>query len=163
MEPYKCDNSRLLAECNSLHSEIIRQRDTFQQKIFHLSKLNRDTELRNRELADKVAELEHKFGDPKQNKQRNDLINQKRKPFVSTVRSGEFTASALKSVENMENVARRGANCTCHDEKNAILSRLYAEQQANRVKSQMELIDLYKSQVTLMNALNGCQYMVFIV
>lgn len=129
---------------------MIRQKDAFQQKIFQLSKLHRDADLRNRELADKVAELEHRLEDPKQIKQRNDLINQKRKPFVSTVRSGEFTASTLKSMENMENVGRNAAKCRCHDQKNEILSRLYAEQQANKVTSQMELIELYKSQVTLM-------------
>lgn len=129
---------------------MVRQKDSFQQKIFHLNKQLREFELENYELTDKVTALERKLDDPKQRKQRNDLINQKRKPFISTVRSGEFTTGTLKSLENMENIGKNGAKCSCHAEKNEILSRLYAEQQANKVKTQLELIDLYKSQVTLL-------------
>lgn len=128
---------------------MIRQKDTFQQKMCHLNKHIRDIELENHELTDKVTELERKIDDPKQRKHRNDLINQKRKPFISTVRSGEFTTGMLKSIDNMENIGKNGAKCSCHAEKSEILSRLLAEQQANKVKSQLELIELYKSQVTL--------------
>lgn len=151
VEPYKCDNSRLLAECNSLHLEMIRQKDTLEQKIYHLNKQKRDIELDNHELSEKVIELERQLEDPKQRKLRNDLSNLKRKPFISTVRSGEFTTTTLKSVENMENMGRNGAKCMCHTEKNDILSRLIAEQQANKLKTHWELIDLYKSQVTLIS------------
>lgn len=158
VEPYKCDNSKLLAEVNSLHSDIIRQRDTFQHKIFDLNKRIRTLEQENRKLSDQCAhfknqidELESQFEDPKQRKFRNDLLNQKRKPFVSTVRSGDFLPSTLNSIENMEreNASSKSAKCPCQNaEKNDIFKRLYAEQELNRVKSHLELIDLYKAQVS---------------
>lgn len=146
VEPYKCDNSKLLAECNSLHLDIIRQRDIYQKKIFELNKSIRNLEIENRELKQQCHELNAKIDvlDPKQRKSRNDLLNQKRKPFVSTVRSGEFLPSTLKSIENMDTKSK----CYCQSEKNDIISRLYAEQEANKVKTQLELMELYKSQVS---------------
>lgn len=102
-------------------------------------------------LSMKLNEFESQFEDPKHRKFRNDLLNQKRKPFVSTVRSGEFLPSELKSIENMDNLSSSNkTKCTCQNAKtNEILKRLYAEQEANKVKSHLELIDLYKSQVSL--------------
>lgn len=148
VEPYKCDNSKLLAECNELHQDIIRQRDIYQQKIFELNKSIRNVEYENQELKQRCVELNAKIDelDPKQRKNRNDLLNQKRKPFVSTVRSGEFFPSTLKSIENME--SGKTSKCSCHSEKNDLIARLYAEQEVNKVKTQMELIELYKSQVS---------------
>lgn len=146
VEPYKCDNSKLLAECNNLHLDIIRQRDIYQKKIFELNKSIRNLESDNRELKHHCDELNAKLDilDPKQRKSRNDILNQKRKPFVSTVRSGEFLPLTLKSIENMDGKSK----CTCHSEKNDLISRLYAEQEANKVKTQLELMELYKSQVS---------------
>lgn len=147
-----------MAEVNSLHSDIIRQRDTFQHKIFQLNKCIRKLEQENRQLSDRCAhfksqidKLECQFEDPKQRKSRNDLLNQKRKPFVSTVRSGDFLPSTLKSIENMEtpNASGKSTKCVCQNaENNDIFKRLYAEQEMNRVKSHLELIDLYKAQVS---------------
>lgn len=153
VEPYKCDNSKLLAECNALNLEIIRQRDSFQQKIFELNKRYRTLEIENRELNaqcnelnNRVDEFEQKSDDPKHRKHRNDLINRNRRPFISTVRSGEFLPSTLKSMENLENISKT-PKCVCQSDKNDIFARLCAEQQANKVKTQLDLIDLYKSQV----------------
>lgn len=131
---------------------MIRQQDAHQQKIFELNKKLRHLEYENREhqrqcddLTAKIYEL-----DPKQRKHRNDLLNEKRKPFISTVRSGEFLPSTLKSIENM-NVKSK---CTCQSETNDILARLYAEQEANKVKTNLELVELYKSQVRIVD--NSC-------
>lgn len=148
VEPYKCDNSKLLAECNSLHQDIIRQRDIYTQKIFELNKRLRGVEYENRELKHQCAELNAKIDelDPKQRKSRNDLLNQKRKPFISTVRSGELFPSTLKSIENME--SGKSSKCSCHSEKDEMIARLYAEQEANKVKTHLELVELYKSQVS---------------
>lgn len=128
--------------------DIIRQRDMYTQKIFDLNKSIRNLEFENRQLNQHCVELETKLAefDPKQRKHRNELLNlnQKRKPFVSTVRSGEFLPSTLKSIENMDN----NPKCRCNPEKNDMLARLYAEQEANKVKTQLELMELYKSQVS---------------
>ncbi|XP_031640982.1 centrosomal protein of 135 kDa [Contarinia nasturtii] len=149
VEPYKCDNSKLLAECNSLHLDMIRQRDIYQTKIFELNKSIRNLEYVNRELNQQCAELNAKIDvlDPKQRKSRNDLLNQKRKPFISTVRSGEFLPSTLKSIENMDGKSK----CTCQSEKDDMYARLYAEQEANKVKTHLELMELYKSQLESRN------------
>lgn len=146
VEPYKCDNSKLLAECNALHLDMIRQRDAHQQKIFDLNKKIRNLDYENRELQRHCDELNAKIDDldPKQRKHRNDLLNEKRKPFISTVRSGEFLPSTLKSIENMNTRSK----CSCQSENNDLLTRLYAEQEANKVKTHLELMDLYKSQVS---------------
>lgn len=105
MEPFKCDNSRLLAECNSLHLDMIRQSDDYQQKILELNKTIRIMEFQNHELKQQCDELYAKMNelDPKQRKSRNDSLNQKRKPFISTVRSGEFFQSTFsgKSLEDL--------------------------------------------------------------
>lgn len=137
-----------MAECNSLNQDLIRQRDIYQQKIFDLNKRIRNVEYENCELKQQCFELNVKIDelDPKQRKNRNDLLNQKRKPFVSTVRSGELFPSTLKSIENME--SGKSSKCSCHPEKNDLIARLYAEQEANKVKTQFELIELYKSQVS---------------
>lgn len=115
----------------------------YQEKIFQINKTLRNVEHENRELRQQCTEFEAKINelDPRQRKSRNDVLNQKRKPFVSTVRSGEFLPTTLKSIENMERL-----KCTC-SEKSDEFARLYAEQEANKVKTQLELIDLYKSQV----------------
>lgn len=117
-----------------------------------MNKRIRILEQENRQLENHCSSLsskldEYEIEDPKQRKFRNDLLNQKRKPFVSTVRSGEFLPSTLKSIENMDSAANK-TKCNCQSsEKTDIFKRLYAEQEANKVKSHLELIDLYKSQV----------------
>lgn len=120
----------------------------YTQQIFDLNKTIRNLEFENRHLNQQCVELETKLAefDPKQRKHRNELLNlkQKRKPFVSTVRSGEFLPSTLKSIENMDS----NTKCRCNPENNDMLARLYAEQEANKVKTQLELIELYKSQVS---------------
>lgn len=120
----------------------------YTQKFFELNKSIRNLEFDNRQLNQHCVELETKLAefDPKQRKHRNELLNlnQKRKPFVSTVRSGEFLPSTLKSIENMDGKTK----CHCNPEKNDMLARLYAEQEANKVKTQLELMELYKSQVS---------------
>lgn len=125
---------------------MIRQRDIYQTKIFELNKTVRNLEYENRELNRQCDELNAKIDvlDPKQRKSRNDLLNLKRKPFISTVRSGEFLPSTLKSIENMDTKSK----CSCQSEKNDMYARLYAEQDANKVKTHLELMDLYKSQVS---------------
>lgn len=33
MEPYKCDNSRLLAECNQLHLQFLKDREDYEERL----------------------------------------------------------------------------------------------------------------------------------
>lgn len=137
--------------------ELIRQRDSFQQKIFELNKRLRTVQHENHELDEQckkltstVDDLEHQLGDPKLKKHQHDLLNQKRKPFISTVRSGEFLPSTLKSIENVDSSSST-SKCTCQATKNDYIARLNAEHEMNRVKTNLELIDLYKAQVSKEN------------
>lgn len=125
--------------------DIIRQREDFQHRIFELNKKIRGLDCENRDLKQKCIELSAKIDelDPRQRKNRNDLLNQKRRPFISTVRSGEFLPITSKSIENMNTQTK----CHCQGEKNDSFSQLIAEQEANKVKTHLELVELYKSQV----------------
>lgn len=75
MEPYKCDNSKLLAENSSLHLENIKQRDRLDFKNLDLIKKIRSLEQdktyleeHNSELGLKIRELEIKYTDSLRNK-----------------------------------------------------------------------------------------------
>lgn len=153
VEPYKCDNSKLLAECNSLHLEMIKQRDSFEEKITQLNKTIRNLKLDRHyldeqcsELSNRIIKYEELLGDPKYKKSRNDQVNQRRKPFISTVRSGEFLPSSLKLLDGHENESVTCSKCSTNTIRSEC-SQLEAEREKNKVKTQLELIELYKSQV----------------
>ncbi|XP_037909139.1 centrosomal protein of 135 kDa isoform X2 [Hermetia illucens] len=95
VEPYKCDNSRLLSECNSLHLELVKQKDEFEEKICDYRQKIRNLEADKLHLEEHCAQLEKNVrdllvklsGGSKSNK--ND-VNMSRKPFISTVKSGGY-------------------------------------------------------------------------
>lgn len=155
VEPYKCDNSKLLAECNGLHLEIMKQRDGFETQINDLKKTMRDLRLDKQcldeqcnELRNTVAELEQMIDDPRYNKNRTNKAMQKRKPFISTVRSGEFPA--------LPPLPAKGDDRILHSAKCAHSARkecqcIAAEYEHNNVQTQLELIALYKQQLERRN------------
>lgn len=153
MEPLKCDNSKLLAECNSLHTEINHQRDEFQSKLLQMKKTIRNLELDNRTMEEHCAELNQRLyelqqfdsNDPKSKKNKNDQINFNRKPFISTVRTGVFLPPTLKvgDTEGSGSCSR----CSSATSRSKILN-LDVERERNHAKEMMELAELYKSQVS---------------
>lgn len=155
VEPYKCDNSKLLAECNGLHMQMIKQRDANDEQINDLKKTIRDLQLDKQyldehciELRNNVAELEQMVDDPRYKKNRTNKAVQKRKPFISTVRSGEFPALlplAIKCDDNNSHFA----NCSHAARKEC--QCLAAEYEHNSVQTQLELIALYKQQLDRRN------------
>lgn len=92
IEPYKCDNSRLLSENNALHLELIQQRGLYDKKILDLKGTIRNLEVDKNylddhclELVSKISEMEHRG---KSSKSTDDGKVKHKKAFVSTVSSG---------------------------------------------------------------------------
>uniref|UniRef100_A0A499FV14 Centrosomal protein of 135 kDa n=1 Tax=Anopheles farauti TaxID=69004 RepID=A0A499FV14_9DIPT len=96
VEPFKCDNSRLLAECNELHLELIRQQDKHILANTELRSRIRSLQSEKRQLEEKHIQADSKLrelqaaGISENVKSRKDIMNKQRKPFVSTVRAGAF-------------------------------------------------------------------------
>ncbi|KAI8123380.1 Centrosomal protein of 135 kDa [Lucilia cuprina] len=78
VEPYKCDNSRLLQECNQLHTQIIKQQEEYEEKIQELNIKIRDLQTDKLHLQQQCEQLQQQLK----------LIQTKTKPFITTVRSG---------------------------------------------------------------------------
>nr|XP_049466125.1 centrosomal protein of 135 kDa isoform X2 [Anopheles coluzzii] len=95
VEPYKCDNSRLLAECNALHLELIKQQDKHILANTELRSRVRSLQADKKQLEEKCLAAECKIrelqtGSSESVKSRKDTANKQRKPFISTVRAGTF-------------------------------------------------------------------------
>lgn len=152
-EPLKCDNSKLLAECNGLHTDIMRQRDEYQAKLYELNKTIRNLQVDKRCLEEHCTELNQQIyelqqqndsGDLK-HKKNKDQINNNRKPFISTVRSGSFLPKAIKDGE-IDCGAACWRCCTTSGSHHKI-AQLDAERERNHARDMMELADLYKKQL----------------
>ncbi|XP_055695136.1 centrosomal protein of 135 kDa-like isoform X1 [Lutzomyia longipalpis] len=147
-EPYKCDNSKLLKECNKLNSDLIRQHDNFEIKRAEFLRKIRTLELDKRyleeqckELGGRVRELEVKFvpkGDVKHHKDGMNLI---RKPFVSTVRSG-----LLPSMPEGEKGPYRVCS-VCPNARSCNGNRLEMEKIQNDVQNRDDCIQVLKKQI----------------
>ncbi|XP_030570956.1 centrosomal protein of 135 kDa isoform X1 [Drosophila novamexicana] len=98
VEPYKCDNSRLLAECNELHLQSLKEREGYELRLYEAERRIRNLQTDNEHLQSHNVQLQSQL-DAFLSKQ---LINaatakrtqlaisrQNKRPFISTVRSGE--------------------------------------------------------------------------
>ncbi|XP_017955741.1 centrosomal protein of 135 kDa isoform X2 [Drosophila navojoa] len=96
VEPYKCDNTRLLAECNELHLKILEEREGYELRLCEAERRIRNLQTDSDHLQSHNAQLQAQL-DTFLSKQ---IINassgkrtptevKKRKPFITTVRSGE--------------------------------------------------------------------------
>lgn len=61
VEPYKCDNSRLLAECNELHLELVKQRDKFVLANTELKCRVRNLQTDKKQLEERCLQAEAKI------------------------------------------------------------------------------------------------------
>ncbi|XP_055384228.1 centrosomal protein of 135 kDa [Condylostylus longicornis] len=98
VEPYKCDNSRLINEVNQLNIDLIKQREKFEETLCDYAKKIRNLETDKNYLEEHCAELENqvrelviKYSDTKVLKNKKDGTNMIKRPaFITTVRSGVF-------------------------------------------------------------------------
>lgn len=153
IEPYKCDNSRLLAECNALHLKLLKDREEYEMNILDLNtkirKLKLDKQnLREecKELSEKYHELELQMENPRYHKNQTNQALKNRKPFISTVRSGDFFSKQSGLVfGNDDDKLMSPSKISQHRRFIAI------EMEQNNVQCQAELIELFKSQIESRN------------
>lgn len=146
----------MLAECNGLHLEMMKQRDAADAQINDLKKTIRDLRLDKQyldeqctELRNTVADLEQMIDDPRYKKNRTNKAVQKRKPFISTVRSGDFPAPPPLPVK-ADDGGSHFAKCSHSARKEC--QCIAAEYEHNNVQTQLELIALYKQQLERRNS-----------
>uniref|UniRef100_A0A182N2Z7 Centrosomal protein of 135 kDa n=1 Tax=Anopheles dirus TaxID=7168 RepID=A0A182N2Z7_9DIPT len=154
VEPFKCDNSRLLAECNELHLELIRQQDKhilanteLRSRIRSLQSEKRQLEEKNLHAECKIRELQAGAGES--TKSRKDSVNKQRKPFVSTVRAGAFYQPPKCCDHGMQQLGtdvNPSSRCPCLQAKQAdVLQEV--ERLRVETKHHQEVIDGLKNQV----------------
>lgn len=103
MEPYKCDNSRLLAECNALHLELIKQQDKHILANTELRSRVRSLQADKKQLEEKCLAAECKIrelqtGSSESVKSRKDTAN-KREYWSFCVCCGRVTTPPLYSID----------------------------------------------------------------
>lgn len=97
VEPYKCDNSRLLAECNELHLQFLRDREDYELRLCESERKIRNLELDKQHLQSHNDGLQRQLDALLTKQMVSSVTNKKatagigrqtKKPFITTVRSG---------------------------------------------------------------------------
>uniref|UniRef100_A0A182SGB7 Uncharacterized protein n=1 Tax=Anopheles maculatus TaxID=74869 RepID=A0A182SGB7_9DIPT len=165
VEPYKCDNSRLLAECNELHLELIKQQDKHILANTELRSRVRSLQAERKQLEEKCLQAECKIrelqatGASESVKSRKDSTNKQRKPFISTVRAGTFYQPPKCCEQGMQQSGAlpQTCRCPCNQLKQADVlhevERLRVETQ-----NQQGVIDALKNQRWTYSSLISCRY-----
>ncbi|XP_058457113.1 putative leucine-rich repeat-containing protein DDB_G0290503 [Malaya genurostris] len=144
VEPYKCDNSRLLAECNGLHLELVKQRDKFVLANTELKCRLRNLQTDKKQLQERCLQIETKIRELQSSdcKLKKDGVNMQRKPFISTVRPGYYQTP--KCCDSQQPKTR--CECPCNQpRKTDIMNEI--ERLQVETKNQTEVIDAYKKQI----------------
>lgn len=133
--------------------EIIKERDKHQKQIFGLNETIRKLRLDKlhlkeecKELNERMVDLENQLCDPRLHKNQTNQALKNKKPFISTVRSGDYFSKqgALIGTNTDEKPPSPS--------KSSQLRRFVAiELEQNNVQSQAELVELYKSQIESRN------------
>ncbi|XP_055902694.1 centrosomal protein of 135 kDa [Eupeodes corollae] len=156
VEPYKCDNSRLLAECNQLHLELIKQKEDSEEKICDLNQRIRNLECDKNYLDEHCQHLQAQIKafilksiDSNSVKNNKNGVNMNKKPFVSTVRSGEFIPNAFS-----ENASIKCTKCSvgfCKQfsagSANPSAPEVQMEKLENNIKDLNDQVAFYKKKI----------------
>ncbi|XP_055530632.1 centrosomal protein of 135 kDa isoform X2 [Wyeomyia smithii] len=144
VEPYKCDNSRLLAECNGLHLELVKQRDKFVLANTELKCRVRNLQTDKKHLDERCMQAEAKIRELQSSdcKSKKDGVIMQRKPFISTVRSGYYQPPECCEAQQRESRCQCPCNKPRKQEILHEIERLQAE-----TKNQEEVIEAYKKQI----------------
>ncbi|KMY99696.1 centrosomal protein of 135 kDa isoform X2 [Drosophila simulans] len=104
VEPYKCDNSRLLAECNELHLQFLRDREDYELRLCESERKIRNLELDKQHLQSHNDGLQSQLDALLTKQMVSSVTNKKpsagigrlsKKPFITTVRSGIVLPTTL--------------------------------------------------------------------
>ncbi|KAM7355583.1 centrosomal protein 135kDa isoform 2-T2 [Cochliomyia hominivorax] len=157
VEPYKCDNSRLLQECNQLHKDSIKQQEEYEEKIQELNIKIRDLQLDKLHLQQHCEQLQQqlKLLQTKANtttmKYNKDFKS--KKPFITTVRSGQELPALQPLQENNSNLKCTKCNVGYYQrfEAGAGLAAKSFEKQLEQLensnKDLMENIKFYQKKI----------------
>ncbi|XP_041674093.1 centrosomal protein of 135 kDa isoform X2 [Drosophila eugracilis] len=108
VEPYKCDNSRLLAECNELHLQFLGDREDYELRLCESERKIRNLETDKQHLQSHNDGLQNQL-DALLTKQMvsstmvkkvssgTSRQSRSKKPFITTVRSGNVLPAVLGS------------------------------------------------------------------
>ncbi|XP_037880211.1 centrosomal protein of 135 kDa isoform X2 [Glossina fuscipes] len=115
VEPYKCDNSRLLTECNQLHLQLIRQKEGYEEQINELHKKNRELETDKSHLHKQCQQLQNQLGSIQSKTnigvvKSGARVDKGKKPFITAVRSGDMFSSAVNLLQD-HNIDLRCTKC----------------------------------------------------
>ncbi|XP_053669259.1 centrosomal protein of 135 kDa [Anopheles marshallii] len=153
VEPYKCDNSRLLAECNDLHLELIKQQDKHILANTELRSRVRSLQAEKKQLEEKCLQAECKIRDLQTGasesvKSRKDSTNKQRKPFISTVRAGTFYQPPKCCEQGMQQSGALAQTCRCPCNQLKQVDVLHeVERLRVETQNQQGVIDALKNQV----------------
>ncbi|KFB46792.1 AGAP010985-PA-like protein [Anopheles sinensis] len=151
VEPYKCDNSRLLAECNELHLELIRQQDKHILANTELRSRLRSLQAEKKQLEEKCVQAESRVRELQTTsdgvKSRKNSVNTQRKPFISTVRAGGFYQPPKCCEQGMQPQGLPPTcRCPCNQMKQTDVLHEVERLQVE-TKNQQGVIDALKNQV----------------
>ncbi|XP_030078735.1 centrosomal protein of 135 kDa isoform X2 [Drosophila hydei] len=97
VEPYKCDNSRLLAECNELHLKTLQEREGYELRLCEAERRIRNLQTDSEHLQNHNVQLQAQLDtflskqliNATSAKKTFTALTKTKKPFITTVRSGE--------------------------------------------------------------------------
>ncbi|XP_061400602.1 centrosomal protein of 135 kDa [Musca vetustissima] len=128
VEPYKCDNARLLQQNNQLHMQTVQQQEDYEDKIRELNTLVRDLQSDKFHLQQQVEQLQQQLklqtlqyrtattsagGNMKYGKE-----GKAKKPFITAVRSGDPLPSLQPLQEHNSNLRCTKCNLLGYNQKN---------------------------------------------
>uniref|UniRef100_A0A1A9Z8Z3 Centrosomal protein of 135 kDa n=1 Tax=Glossina pallidipes TaxID=7398 RepID=A0A1A9Z8Z3_GLOPL len=156
-EPYKCDNSRLLTECNQLHLQLIRQKEDSEEQINKLHKKIRDLETDKSHLHKQCQQLQNQLGSIQSKTnigvvKSGSRVEKGKKPFITAVRSGDMFSSAVNLLQD-HNIDLRCTKCNAgfyrrHDDATQTKSiEKEADKWENAKLELMENIKFYRNKI----------------
>ncbi|XP_065362141.1 centrosomal protein of 135 kDa [Calliphora vicina] len=153
VEPYKCDNSRLLKECNHMHTQTLKQQEEYEERIQELNIKIRDLQIDKLHLQQQCEQLQQQL---KLMQTKASTANMKygkeiksKKPFITTVRSGNELPALQPLQEHNSNLKCTKCNVGYYQrmEGSAKVNDKNLEQLENTNKDLMDHIKFYQKKI----------------
>ncbi|KAL5290429.1 CEP135 family protein [Megaselia abdita] len=150
VEPYKCDNSRLLSDCNQLHLELLNQRENYEKEISEIARRIRTLETEKHHLQDHCNNLEKALktqaSSAKNPPKRMAGGSNAKKPFTSAVKSG----SSFPPLDTQLSINKCDCYVVCKDKpegKSLAKHSKEIEKLQNDLKDLCDDLNLHKRRV----------------
>uniref|UniRef100_A0A1I8MYB0 Centrosomal protein of 135 kDa n=1 Tax=Musca domestica TaxID=7370 RepID=A0A1I8MYB0_MUSDO len=157
VEPYKCDNARLLQQNNQLHMQTVQQQEEYEDKIRELSSQLRDLQTDKFHLQQQIEQLQQQL--KTQNLKQLTSGNMKygkdtkaKKPFITAVRSGDQLPALLPLQEHNSNLKCTKCNLLGYGQKNDGSTQTKSQQKEmekleNANRDLMENLKFYQKKI----------------